>query len=201
MFILEESEQFNVYRVDHWNDGTSREIEWNRSLFLQTLYLDTFRVLRMEDSTSFVWSMQKMRVPSKWSQEPSFRWSNRIVFKLRLVTSQPWSPAKKFQSPTSCLDALEKTHWGDRLVAREVVDLKMMCKYHRYEYECISGLTRYSKTMARSGQYSSPNGSRSLQFRSFHVISNNLCLHVPNMVHVSSMIFLSLNSERTACSG
>ena len=95
--------------------------------------------------------------------------------------------------------------WGDRLVAREVVGLKMMLflmfKYHLYEYECISGLTWYPKTMAQSGQYSSPNGSRSLQVSVFHVISSNLCLHVPNMVHVSSMIFLSLNSERRVSSG
>ena len=55
--------------------------------------------------------------------------------------------------------------------------------------------------MAQSGQYSSPNGSRSLQVSVFHVISSNLCLHVPNMVHVSSMIFLSLNSERRVSSG
>lgn len=79
--------------------------------------------------------------------------------------------------------------WGDRLVAREVVGLKMMLflmfKYHLYEYECISGLTWYPKTMAQSGQYSSPNGSRSLQVSVFHVISSNLCLHVPNMVHVT----------------
>lgn len=126
VFIFEESEQFNVYPVDDWNDGTSREIK----VFFCKLCV----LIRLE---CYAWKTAHLLYDlyTGWGILENHDKSPVSAGQKGLSLCQGWLPhspgllQRSFevqQAARMHLKRLIAGIWGDRLIGREVVDLKMM---------------------------------------------------------------------------
>ena len=121
--IFENSKQLNVYALDHWNDGTSREIEvfFCKRCVLIRLECYTWKTAHLLYDLCKGWEFLENHSKNSVSAGQA-GWS----------LSQGWLPhspgllQRSFEvQQATRMHLKKKLIWGDCWVAREVVDLKL----------------------------------------------------------------------------